>query len=373
MKTILFITGTRADYGKLKSLIKATLDLDRFIVRLFVTGMHMLSTFGSTYKEIEKDKYKHIYKYINQTHSTEPENILSSTILGLSNYLNEYNVDLIIVHGDRIEALAGAITGAFKNIRVLHIEGGEVSGTIDESKRQAITKFSHIHMVSNFESKNRVLKMGENEESVFIIGSPDIDIMLSKNLPSMDEVKKRYEITFKEYAIAIFHPVTTEYNQIEFQIKEFIKAILDSQLNYVLIYPNNDLGSKNILKEYKKLNSPRLKIMPSMRFEYFLTTLKNCSMIIGNSSTGIREADVYGKVAINIGTRQNGRYLDANHIINSDYSSHSILKSIHKAANIITNKKINFGDGNSSTKFIEILSDEKIFKLSLQKKFIELD
>ncbi len=138
-----------------------------FELYLFVTGMHMLSRYGSTWREIEKDGFKNVYHFINQSKNTPMDLALSNTIGGLSNYISEIEPDLIVVHGDRLEALAGAIVGAFNNIRVAHIEGGEISGTIDESIRHAVTKFAHLHLVSNEESKKRIIQLGEKNRSYF--------------------------------------------------------------------------------------------------------------------------------------------------------------------------------------------------------------
>lgn len=163
-KKLVFLTGTRADYGKIKSLIQEVEDLDGFEPYIFATGMHMLAKYGSTYKEILKDGYQNIYTYINQSGKESMDIILSNTILGFGNYIAELKPDAIVVHGDRLEALAGAIVGAFNNIKVFHIEGGEVSGTIDESIRHAITKFAHYHLVSNEKAKRRIMQLGEAEE-----------------------------------------------------------------------------------------------------------------------------------------------------------------------------------------------------------------
>ena len=172
MKKIVFLTGTRADYGKLKSLMKVVQNSNKFQLHIFVTGMHMLEKYGATFKEIEKDGFKNIYKYINQKSNchNQMDIALSNTIIGLSNYCDEVSPDIIVVHGDRLEALAGAIVGAFNNIKVMHIEGGEVSGTIDESIRHSITKMSHFHLVSNEEAKKRIMQLGEREESIFYLG-----------------------------------------------------------------------------------------------------------------------------------------------------------------------------------------------------------
>lgn len=377
MKKIVFLTGTRADYGKLKSLMKKVEESENFELHVFVTGMHMLKKYGSTYHEVEKDGFKNIYKHINQKSSSshQMDIALSNTIVGLSNYCDEIKPDMIVVHGDRLEALAGAIVGAFNNIKVMHIEGGEVSGTIDESIRHSITKMSHFHLVANEEAKKRIIQLGEKEESIFVFGSPDIDIMYSSSLPSIEEVKEKYEIKFDDYSILMYHPVTTEVDKLENNIKQVVDAVINSGKNYVVIYPNNDNGSDVILKEYERFReNDRFEIYPSMRFEYFLTLLKECEFIIGNSSSGIREACVYGKVSIDIGNRQKGRYYEnIENIINTYENIYEITNAIKKARNIKVKPISHFGSGNSDEQFLKIISSDEIWKENIQKKFIDVD
>ncbi|RGX13991.1 UDP-N-acetylglucosamine 2-epimerase [Paraclostridium sordellii] len=377
MKKIVFLTGTRADYGKLKSLMKKVEESENFELHVFVTGMHMLKKYGSTYHEVEKDGFKNIYKHINQKSSSshQMDIALSNTIVGLSNYCDEIKPDMIVVHGDRLEALAGAIVGAFNNIKVMHIEGGEVSGTIDESIRHSITKMSHFHLVANEEAKKRIIQLGEKEESIFVFGSPDIDIMYSSSLPSIEEVKEKYEIKFENYSILMYHPVTTEVDKLEANIKQVVDAVINSGKNYVVIYPNNDNGSDVILKEYERFReNDRFEIYPSMRFEYFLTLLKECEFIIGNSSSGIREACVYGKVSIDIGNRQKGRYYEnIENIINTYENIYEITNAIKKARNIKVKPISHFGSGNSDEQFLKIISSDEIWKENIQKKFIDVD
>lgn len=374
-KKIMFVTGTRADFGKLKSLIRIVEDSTDFEAYIFATGMHMLSKYGSTVNEIEKENYRHIYKFINQTESIPMEIILSNTIEGISNYVNEIKPDLIVVHGDRVEALAGAIVGALRNILVAHIEGGEVSGTIDELIRHSISKLAHTHFVSNCEAKKRLIQMGEDPNNIFIIGSPDLDIMLSDRLPSLEAAKKRYEILYDNYSIFAYHPVTTEIDGLRDNIIEVLEALILSNRNYVVIYPNNDLGSDIIFDEInKRLSSnSRFRIFPSIRFEYFLTLLKFSDFIIGNSSTGIREAEVYGKVSINIGTRQNGRYLGKN-IINVKEDRQDIVEAICKVDEVkkIVESKMNFGNGNSYKEFYSIIIKDEFWNIPKQKYFIDI-
>ena len=377
MKKILFLTGTRADYGKLKSLMKKVEDNSNFELHVFVTGMHMLSKYGSTYHEVEKDGFKNIYKYINQKSSSHDQMdiSLSNTITGLSNYCDEVKPDLIVVHGDRLEALAGAIVGAFNNIKVMHIEGGEVSGTIDESIRHAITKMAHFHLVANEEAKKRILQLGEKEESVFVFGSPDLDIMYSDTLPNLDEVKEKYDIPFETFSILMYHPVTTEVERLPYNVKNVVDAVIESDRQYVVIYPNNDHGSDVILKEYQRFeNHPNFLVYPSMRFEYFLTLLKNCDFIIGNSSSGIREACVYGKMAIDLGCRQSGRYNEESvNILHCNEDTSQILASIQAALQTHPQSASYFGDGKSDEKFIDILNNSKIWTTEIQKRFNDID
>lgn len=374
-KKIVFITGTRADFGKLKSLMRVIEESEEFECYIFVTGMHTLSKYGSTYKEVVKEGFKNIYVYINQTDYTPMDIILANTIIGFHNYVNEIKPDLIVVHGDRVETLAGAIVGAFNNIRVAHIEGGEVSGTIDESIRHAITKLAHLHFVANEEAKNRVRQLGESEDTIFVIGSPEIDIMLSDKLPSIEEAKKRYGIPFDRYAILIYHPVTTELDRLDRDIKEVVDAVIESEKNYIVIYPNNDPGSEVILKEYNRLeDNDRFRIFPSIRFEYFLTLLKHCVFIIGNSSVGVRQAEVYGIPSINIGTRQKNRRKNSKAIINVNPNKREILEAIKKAEKMErVTPELYFGNGNSAKRFYEVLKNPNTWKLPYQKFFVDVD
>jgi len=375
-KRILFLTGTRADYGKLKSLMKKVEDSSEFELHVFVTGMHMLSKYGSTFSEVEKDNFKNVYKFINQGAHTNMDIALGNTVSGLSNFVTELKPDMIVIHGDRLEALAGAIVGAFNNIKVAHIEGGEVSGTIDESIRHAITKFSHLHFVANEEARNRIIQLGENKEAIFEIGSPDIDIMHSNELPDFDEVKERYGIPFSKYAILMYHPVTTEVNKLNDNIKNVVDSVIDSDMNYVVVYPNNDIGSDIILNEYNRFNgNEKIKVYPSLRFEYFLTLLKHANFIIGNSSAGIREASVYGVPSIDIGNRQHGR-ADKNtegYIINVNEQSEEIKKAIIKADSLELQQESFFGSGNSDQLFVDVLKRKDIWNDEFQKKFVDLN
>lgn len=271
------------------------------------------------------------------------------------------------MHGDRIEPLAAAAVGSLNNILVAHIEGGELSGTIDESLRHAISKLAHIHLVNDEIAKKRLIQMGEDEKSIFIIGSPDLEL-LNNNI-SLNEVKKYYDINFENYAIAMFHPVTTEINSLYKQSEEFVNALIKSEKNYIVIYPNNDLGFELILQNYEKLkNNDKFKIFPSLRFEYFISLLKNADFIIGNSSCILKEALYLGTNGILIGTRQDGR-TDIDKITKVKANEKDILEAIlnlHKRNNI-ANKKLDIL--NSSEQFYKLLKNNNLFNINKQKIF----
>lgn len=370
MKKILFLTGTRADFGKIKSLIEILEKQQGFEVFVFVTGMHLQKEYGYTLIEIERCGFKNVHTFENHTHETTMDLTLAKTIEGLSAYVKEVNPDLIVVHGDRVETLAGAIVGSLNNILVAHIEGGEVSGTVDELIRHSVSKLSHIHFVSNAEAAQRLKQMGEMKSSIFTIGSPDIDIMFSEELPILEVVKQYYEIPFEKYAIVMFHPVTTEVKEMQKYADDFVTALSNDTHNYVIIYPNNDLGSQYIIASYKKLKAnPRFRIFPSLRFEYFLTLLKNSQFIIGNSSAGIREAPYYGIPIINIGTRQQNRAVHAD-IVNVDYGVESIGKALEEIdQHQVKMTEADFGQGNSAQLFLESIANADFWKINHQKQF----
>lgn len=372
-KSIVFVTGSRADYGKQKSIILKLQNNNLFKINVFVTGMHNLKLYGNTWEELKKDKIKNIYRFNNQNNS-EMDKILANTINGFSNYVNLIQPDLIVVHGDRVEPLACSIVGTLNNIKVAHIEGGELSGTVDEVIRHSISKLSNFHFVTNFIAKKRLIQLGEEKKNIFIIGSPDLDILLNKKLPDLSIVKKRYEIEFEKYSVLIFHPVTTESSKLnKNNTITLCRSLIKSNRNYVVILPNNDTHSDVIRSVYKKFFNRRkkFKLIPSMRFEFFLTLLKKADFIIGNSSCGVVEATYLGVPSINLGSRQNNRAKNINCI--RKLTERIILYHIKNISNLKNRNKKNFGKGDSASKFVKILKSFQIWNLNTQKNFIDMN
>ncbi len=371
-KKILFVTATRADFGKLKSLIKITKKSNKFSVYIIVTGMHMMNKFGNTHTEIDKFFKSNIIKFRNQRFKDDLETILTNTTEKFSKIVKKIKPDLILIHGDRIESLSCALVGSLNHILTAHIEGGEVSGNIDDTIRHAVTKLSHIHFVGNNKAKKRVLSMGEKRNSVFTIGSPDMDILLTRRLPSITLVKKKYRIKYKNYAIIMWHPVTSKVYRLRKDTKRLINFVNSYDQNFVVIYPNNDSGTELIIEIYKKLlKNGKNKIFPSLRFERFISLLKNSKFIMGNSSSGIYEAPVLGVPTINIGDRQHKR-------LNSRAIKNLKIESLNKynVDNFLNNykpiKKKYFGSGNTAKRFIQVINKNAFWKISTQKYYADI-
>jgi len=373
MKRVGFLTGTRADYGKQKSLIKILSEDSDYSVTVLVFGMHLMPNYGFTVSQIIEDDLAEVFTFPLTSKETQMELALAETIKNLSIHLEENQIDLLIVHGDRIETLAGAIVGAIRNIPVAHIEGGELSGTIDGLIRHSVSKLSHLHFVSNNQAEKRLMQIGESKKSIFTIGSPDIDIMFSESLPSLQDVKQRYAIKYSDFSIVLYHPVTNEFSTTSDNAEIFCKALLATENNFVVIKPNNDLGSDKIQKVYKNfLTSKNFLHLPSMRFEYFLTLMKNANYLIGNSSAGIRESAYYGVPAVNVGSRQLGRHSNPL-IVDADNSVDSILDAIKKIPGLNRIPVYNFGRGDSCNKFKSILDNEVEWPIPTDKQFVDIN
>lgn len=369
MKRILFLTGTRADFGKLKPLIKGVADDPSLDYLVVATGMHLDDRYGRTEIEIAKSGFHNSCAFSNKVTDNAMDLTLARTIQGLSPIVAKYSPDLVVVHGDRVEALGGAIVGALNNTRVAHVEGGEFSGTVDELMRHSVTKLAHVHYVANESARDVILQLGEHPDSVWTIGSPEVDLMLGSDLPGLASVRAYYEIDFEEFALFAFHPVTTELDDIQSQVMAVTEAMRMSGTNFIAVYPNNDHGSEVILAELLKLStSSKVRLIPSVRFESFQTLLKHAQFILGNSSSGVREACVHGTPAINVGTRQIGRNSHPL-IIDVPASTAVILEAIKHAQTLSRSPSLVFGDGKSKQRFVESLHTERLWKTPIQKVF----
>lgn len=367
-KYILFVTGTRADFGKLEPLALAARDTGHR-VDFWVTGMHMLDRYGLTKVEVARTQGIGVHEYLNQRHGDPQDLILAKTVMGFSDFVAEHRPDLVVIHGDRIEALACAIVAATNYIRSAHIEGGEVSGTIDEIFRHCNSKLASYHFVSSPKAKLRVLAMGEPEDSIFVIGSPELDFHSSPSGVTLEEVRVRYNLPANDYGIVVFHPVTSEVTSIGQQARDLFGALEASGKSFVVIAPNNDPGSDDIFAVLNDLPRDQFRILPSMRFAHFSELMKNASLMVGNSSAGVREAPFVGTPSLNVGTRQTNRAAAPSMASLAASDRAGIDRFLEDNWGKRFDRHDAFGTGDAAARFAKIIGDASFWECDLQKRF----
>ena len=376
-RKILYITGTRADYGLMRSVLKAIEEHPKLELEIAVTGMHLMEEFGMTLNEIKKDGFK-IHE-IDATYENDKKeamaNFIGKFIQLLTKKIEEIKPDIILLLGDRGEMLAGAIVGAYLAIPVAHLHGGEVTSTIDELSRHAITKLAHIHFPATEKSAKRIIKMGEDSSNVFVVGAPGIDSILNEKLIEPTELSEKYNLDIsKPILLVVQHPVTMEVEDAPDLIRETLWAMVKLRHQTILIYPNADAGGREmieVIKEYEKY--PFIKTFRNIPHKEYLSLMKIVTVMVGNSSGGIAEAPSFGLPVVNIGPRQEGRQR-AENIIDVDYDKEKIKSAIEKA---LYDKKFKekvkkcenpYGDGKASERIVKVLSEIKINKKLLQKR-----
>jgi len=377
-KKILFLTERRADYSKLRPVIKAFKESEKFDYYLVVTGSHLLKKYGHTIGEIKKDGFK-IHKKFNMFYNNEEDDPSTMTIafgraiFNLTKIIKSLKPDIVFTGFDIGGNFAAAIVGAHMNIHVAHLEGGEVTGTIDESIRHAISKFSHIHFTSNKEATKRLVRMGENPKNIFTVGNPSLDAIKSTKFIAREELEKEFKIDLKKpFLLVVQHTVTTEIGDIDKYFVHTIKAIKEIGIQSIIIAGNIDAGSQKIKRI---IESSKINYYEHLQFEKYISLLHYSSVIIGNSSSGIMEAPFLRVPSVSIGTRQEGR-IKAKSIINVGYDKEQIKRAIRKA---ITNKKFlasirkqknMYGDGTAAKRIVDVLEKLDLKKIPIQKKLV---
>jgi UDP-hydrolysing UDP-N-acetyl-D-glucosamine 2-epimerase len=387
-KKILVFLGSRANYSSLKSVMKYITKSDKLELILVVGASAILDKYGEVINLVELDGFKVNEKLYMIIEGETPETMAKSTGLGLielSGILMKYQPDFTLLVGDRFEMLSAAIASAYNNIPIVHTMGGEVSGSIDESIRHAITKLAHVHFPANNLAKERILQMGEDENYVFNFGCPRIDTVKEiLDKPFHKEDVNKY-IKFvgvgdifdidNSFLILSQHPVTTEYGQGKQQISETLKAIreisLEKSMPIIVLWPNSDAGSDDVASGIRifreRFNDKNFHFFKNIPLESYIWLMNRTSCLIGNSSSGIREGAFLGTPVVNIGTRQNDRARGKN-VIDTDYNYSNIKKAVefqidHGKYKLDTL----YGDGSAGKSIAEVL--EKI-EVRIQKRFI---
>ena len=375
-RKILLVTERRADYTKLRPILKEISESKKLDYFLIVTGSHLLKEHGKTINEIKNDGFKitSTFSMFNKTkkdNGAEMTRAFGRAIMKLSDIIEKLKPDVVLIGFDIGANFAAAIIGAHMNIIVGHIEGGELSGTIDESIRHATSKFSHLHFTSNIDATNRLKKMGEDSKYIFTVGNTSLDGI--KSIKKIKEIKlgKKYDIDLsKKFIIILQHTVTTEIDSIGLNFLKTIQAVRETNIPSIVIYGNPDAGSKQIAK---LLKNSKIKEYPNVPYTDYINLLKHASALVGNSSSGIIEAPFLHIPTINVGTRQAGR-LRSHSVIDVSYNKNKIKNAIFKVTTDkqflkkIKKQKQLYGNGNSSKKIIKILEELNLKNISIQKK-----
>lgn len=386
MKKICVVTATRAEYGLLKNVIKEIHNDDELELVLAVTGMHLSQEFGLTVNEIEKDGFPISEKIEILMNSDTPQSIsktMGIAMISFADFFSRNDIDALIVLGDRYELLAICSCAMNEMIPIIHISGGETTeGAIDESIRHCLTKMSYLHFPSCEDYKRRIIQLGEYPDRVFNYGDVGVENILKSDLLSKNELEE--SINFKldcPYASITFHPVTLEISDVERQCDELFEALETfSNMKFVFTKANSDAGGRVInhkIDVFVEKHRDKCVAFASLGAKRYLSLLKYCEVVIGNSSSGIIEAPCFKKPTVNIGKRQAGR-IKAESIIDCDANKDEIIAAVNKAMSKSFKKtvvnSINPFSGYDTAK--KIVNTTKAFlyndKIDLRKKFYDL-
>jgi len=375
MKRICVVIGSRANYSSIKSALAAIRDHNNLELQIVANASAVLEKYGNVANLIQEDGFYINHKFYMLLEGENPTSMAKSTGLGLlelPSILEQLDPHIVLTIGDRFETISTAIAATYMNKLLAHTMGGEVTGTIDESVRHAVTKFAHIHFPANEDSRQRIIRMGEKQDYIFNVGCPRVDLVKNEldNFDSqivLEDLFIKYKgigkmINFKNnYLLVSQHSVTTEYGSNRFQIEQTLEALRQLNLPTIMLWPNADAGSDEISKGVRtfreKFNPDWLCLFKNLPIKEYIHLLNTTSCLVGNSSSGIREGAFIGTPVVNLGTRQIKR-MKGDNVIDANFQVNEIKQCIEKQ---IQHGKYNrsniYGDGNSGTKIADILSE----------------
>ena len=386
MKRIGIMTGTRAEYGLLKPLMQEINKDNDLELYLIVSGMHLSPEFGMTYQEIEEDGFEINAKVEMLLSSDSPAGISKSIGLGVIGFADEFqraDLDMLILLGDRYEALSAAICALVMRIPIAHLHGGEVTeGAIDEGIRHSITKMSYLHFTSTEQYRNRVIQLGENPERVFYVGALGVENIKKIKLMTKEELERSSHFEIDENTVIVtYHPVTLENNTVEEQFLNLLEVLdRNPKIRMIFTKANADTNGRivnELIDKYAAQNSERACAFVSLGQKRYLSALKYCRIVIGNSSSGIIEAPSFGKPIINIGDRQKGR-ICADSVINCGYTQQEIQQAMETALteefeNKARNCRNPYEKENTAANIISVIKDYLLNdKIKLKKGFYDI-
>lgn len=358
-RRICYLTGTRADFGLMTSTLRAVSHDSRLSLQLLVTGMHLSPLYGSTVTEIEAEGFEIAARIPVESGDTSAAGMvmnLAQILKGLVPVLESSRPDLLVLLGDRGEMLAGAIAAIHLGIAVAHLHGGERSGTVDEPVRHAISKLAHLHLVATEEAKDRLVRMGELESSVHVVGAPGIDGLLA--IPRFERAAMCQKLGFdalRPIGLFVFHPVLQEAQDAARQVRESLLAADGMQV--LALMPNSDAGGDAVRNELKESAAAgRLKLLTHLPRDEYISWLACCDVLFGNSSSGIIEAASFGTPVVNIGTRQNLRERNTN-VRDVPATLNDVRAALTEALKNGRLVRANvYGDGQAGRRIVELLA-----------------
>ena len=381
MKTVCAVVGSRANYSSIKSALSAIDNHPELELKLIVGASALLDRYGAVVNLIERDGFKVDSRLHMLVEGETPTTMAKSTGLGLielSSIFDRMKPDFVLTVGDRFETIATTLAGAYMNIPIVHTMGGEVSGTIDESIRHATTKFAHVHFPASRDAAERIAKLGEREDMIFMVGCPRIDLVadvLNRQSNAVSQsifdlgVGDKIDLS-KPFALVSQHPVTTEYGEGEAQISTSLDAVRALKLPAIVLWPNADAGSDDIARGIRKLRERGLAdgmhFFKNLPTETYIRLMSATACLVGNSSSGIREGAYIGTPVVNVGSRQAGRERGPN-VIDVDHEVDAIAGAI--AAQLKHGRydmADTYGDGKAGGRMADILS--KLGPIDIQKR-----
>lgn len=384
-RKICVVTNSRSDYVRLKTVmlaLKARADVELVTI---VLGSHLLSDFGSTVNLLIEDGFVPNYRIFSKVDGNEPVSMARSVGLATNDlatiFYNEMP-HIVVVHGDRYETLAVTSAAALMNIHVAHIQGGEVTGTIDEHIRHAVTKLAHFHFPSNKDAAVRIERLGEEKKNIFNLGCPSIDLIQEAKVMSFKELKKALSAYVKkeewldsfteDFFLVLEHPVTTEFADTKAHFKQVFDALGSFDNPIMMLWPNVDAGGDalvELIKKFEREHHTQIGVFDNFPNDIFVNLMRHASVMIGNSSSGVREASYLGTPVVNVGNRQSGRERTKN-VIDVPYDAKLIQKAIDKQLKHSTYKfEKPYGTGNSGKRIAQKLATIKLSNIQKQITF----
>ncbi len=371
MRKICVVVGSRANYSSIKSAMQAIEDHPELELQLVVGASALLDRYGTSVGVIERDGFTPVERVFMLIEGETPSTMAKSTGLGLLELPTAFErlqPDIVVTVGDRFETMATALAAAYMNIPLAHTMGGEVSGTIDESIRHAVTKFAHVHFPACSEAAERIVKLGEPPETVFNVGCPRIDLVAdvlrqdgNGSFEGLFEVGVGVELDLdRPFAIVSQHPITTEYGHGEDQITETLMAVREVGIPAVVLWPNADAGSEEIARGIRKLRERGLDnemhFFKNLPTETYIRLMARTACLLGNSSSAIREGAFIGTPAVNIGSRQTGRQRGAN-VTDVGHSRDEVVAALERQLEHgrYDSEPI-YGDGGAGKRIADVLA-----------------